>query len=500
MSGQSRATGTTIIGATRFLGTILQLISLRELIQIEEGKLAGLYYFLTATTVWLAFIDLSIFEGGARQIAIALGEKNHKKVHDIWHTLVTFGYIHCAISIVIFVVVGFLVPLNGLGNSERSFNIWVASSLMYSAGFFYTGITLYFNALKDFKMIAKLGIFMIVIGSSASLLAVLFTHTLVGYILGITLGLFVSCLVGALAIRKERINLDHKPKFDRAVFTSCFEFAKRGLVGKCASAVGRTTDRLVIQNSGGAMKSADFGLGARLPEILNDALPIQRAFSADLTRADKESPEEFAKLFDHASVMSLFAALALIWIPCSAAEGLLRLYSAKAYSPVMYPILLCFGFYYALENLYASFGTAMSAIGQPQKVAPFMLYSGLFLAVFAVPFYNWFGVLGLGYLRVLVHVIQFVPIIYFVKRVAAPKIEARQWVKRLLQISFLALLIGGVNYLVSMSSLLQSHPILSLLLMIISPTIYIIICDRTKLVRIPDAIRNKLPIVNKLCP
>jgi O-antigen/teichoic acid export membrane protein len=396
------------------------------------------------------------------------------------------------IGLAVFVALSRFLHVEDLGHGREWTALFVASGAMFAAQYLYMGVATYFNARRQFGRLAVSNGAQSLLSGALALGLTLYYRTPQAYLAGFALSNFAVSLYNLGTISRQAKNTKGVPFFNGNVLRETVKFGAKLVPTRAATVTMQTVDRLIITNTLGSAAMTPYGVASRLPEAAHESLPITMTLMPDLTRAHSEGEAEFAKSVDRATRVALMVGCGLILVPCTFADPVLRLWLGENYIATMAPVMVAIGIYRALEMFYSSLALTMIAHGSPQRVFPFTLYNAVMLLALVYPAAALFGIVGVAFLRVGIHVLQFGPLLAFTRNTVVPQLDMRKWLLRLLGTLAVASAVGALGIASWKLPILQSEPWLALLLAPAAMALFFALVDRLGFAELPDGVRRRI--------
>jgi O-antigen/teichoic acid export membrane protein len=251
----------------------------------------------------------------------------------------------------------------------------------------------------------------------------------------------MNLLLILYALRKDLIEMRNALFFKVEDAKNFAFFGLRQYPAMLSSILATTSDRVLLGIFGKPAKLSDYGVSNKIPETLRYlVLPITYPMLPDLTHAFQEGKAALESRFKHDTLIALAAGCAGIMIPCAMSRPVLMLWLGR-HTPTEAPLVSAFmGVYCALEIYYAALVAATYAADKPQLCIPFSTWNGLATAGFTVPAYLFFGIQGVGALNMMINLVQFVPLIWWVRR----GVGLQEWMRAYMGVAIKTLLLSAV--------------------------------------------------------
>lgn len=485
----SRTRSTVYLSAARITGILVQVVSVPIVWDVLGSARFGVCLFLVAICRWIGLIDIGFLDGCQRQMTLAFDKEDNDNGFTIWNTYKLTVVFYALVGGVIFYALHWFIVIPEIAESA---SLFATAGALFAAQYLYGGATIFFNSRRQFQ---RLAISNGVQNLLSGLLALFFTvqfETPQLYLLGFVIGNGLIAMINTFSIHNQALGA--RPRsFDKTVFCEALRFGVRLYPTRAATIASQTIDRVLVSGVLGSETLAQYGSAARIPEAGSEALPLNQTLMPDLTKAHADGSQKFSSEVERLSRVALMIGCGLIFIPCAFADPLLRAWLGDKYMPEMAWVMVAIGLYRALETFFSSLAMSMIAHGSPQRLMPFTLYGAAMILALIYPAASIYGIIGVAFARVLVHISQFVPLMAFTQKHIASEINLFLWIRKSAGTVAVALCLGALAVLSWGFDFILDMPLIALAVVPFFVAGFFVTVDWMRLAPVPDAIKNRVP-------
>ncbi|HXH61268.1 MAG TPA: oligosaccharide flippase family protein [Fimbriimonadaceae bacterium] len=488
----SKTRSTFFLGLARTLGILVQLISVPIVWDVLGKEMFGVCFFLIAVGRWVSLIDIGYADGAQRLITRAFDSGDREQGFAVFFTHLSLILLHAIVGFSVFVGLAWVVHIPEIHATGAPLSLFFAGACVFAAQYLFQGITMYFNASRQFRYLSLANGSQFLISGLLALGLTLYYRTPQAYLAGFAIGNGAIFVFNAIrAVSQARAEGAH-PTFDTGAFKYCFGFGAKLYLTRVSSVTIGTFDRIAITNVLGPAQLTPYANAARIPEAANEALPLNQTLLPDYTRAAMEGERQFAEIVDRGTRISLMAGCGLIFVPAAFGGPVLHLWLGSKYVPEMAVIMALIGLFRAFETFFGGLAQAILAHGTPQKVTWLTMVNAALILAFTYPVAAAWGIVGVAALRVAIHIVQFVPVCWYLGRFVVSGIAFLPWVERLGGTIGVAGVFAAGGYWASHTEIMASHPWLALLAAPLAAAIFFYVTDRLGLAPIPTGIKKRV--------
>ncbi len=488
----SRTRHTVYLGLARVVGIAVQVLSIPIVWDILGEEKFGLCYFLIALGRWVSLVDIGYADGAQRLMTRAFDSDDKPAGFATFYTFLWLIIGHALVGFGLFVLLGAIVPLPSVVSAFVAWPLFIAGAGCFAAQYLQQNISVYFNASRQFNYLALANGSQFLVSGLVALFLTLIYKTPEAYLSGFAIGYGLVFLLHLMRSLLQARSAGAGPQFSKESFKSCFAFGAKLYLTKVSSVTIGTIDRIAITNVLGPAQLTPYANAARIPEAASEAIPLNQTLLPDYTRAAIKGGKEFAELVDYGSRISLMVGCGLIFVPSAFGAPVLQLWLQDKYVPEMGAIMVLIGLFRAFETYYGGLAQVLLAHGSPQKVALLTMINAALLLALTYPSVWLGGIVGVAVLRSAIHIVQLVPVTWYVQKSVVPEIAFSNWLGRLAGILGLAGVIAWLGYWSSHTALFASMPWLALLAAPVAMVAYFYLTDKWGLAPVPDGIKRRI--------
>lgn len=264
-----------------------------------------------------------------------------------------------------------------------------------------------------------------------------------GFWAGSLAGTVVTAIANEVKIRKLGFSSPRVGVF-RKEFEGLRAFVKRSVFTNSASLLSGL-DRVALSKVVSQAHLGIYDQAARIPATLTSTMPLAQVFPAEIARIHLEGTGAIKDAYMKLSAATMALMMAVLFIPSACGESFLRLIY-PTYEPVMATLFALASLDAAFAIYGSLFAIFANATGRPQLTAPFIWFMMLGTAFLAVPSAAHYGLIGVAGCRVVLQLVQFVPLEWAIKKSIAPSLDLNSAVGKKAFIMCLALVFWVVGY------------------------------------------------------
>ena len=422
----SKSSAVALQGASKFVGLVIQFFFYRYCVLWLGDVGYGTFVFAVSCAAFLGLVDFGMPAATQRFLGEAMAKSDLVQVATIFSFV---RILHAALAGVAVLLFGvFAVAYDAGWRTHASdphalllflCGLQVASLIVMSPA-----LTIAY-ALDRFREVAwinfvqstatpLLGIVILYFHRTPESLAV---STLIGAVVSV---LLAYRLCGARVLPKPgRLAADDRRQL--------FGLSARGFPTSVTTVIGGNADKVMIQRASVAGNLGSYYIAGKLPEtVFQVVFPLAATVYPELTRLASTDHEAFNRAVERNTRFALALAGSLIIVPSAFSECILRFWMHDGFvnsNPGVVLVLPLMAVYRALEIVYGVTAMAFFAKGIPQYGIPFAVFNAAVTVFATVPMYRWQGIAGVGLMNALIDLAQIIPMIFVLKRYAAPGVR-----------------------------------------------------------------------------
>lgn len=453
------------MGAAKGAGLFIQLFGLYIYNNVLGRVAFGVCTTLLSLQRFATLFDGSMLESTNRQMAAAWAQDDEAQALLVWNTHKRIMLVASGFMIAFYVLLGFFFPLKEyrVPAGESLVFLFAIAGLFVALQYCLSSYSQWFASRKQFKQVSIGYTISSFVGSTSSILLVIWLKRPHGYFYGMIIG-FLAAFLFLYWKRRGQPSSRNVPKFDKAVFREAKIFGFKALSNKIAGAFGNGADKLVIQQHLGEAALGTYYNSARVPEAAYDALPLYTIISPELVGAKQVGEEAFTHAINDCCRVAMLIGVCAIMIPCSFGYGILPYILSKGWSPVMPFIMALIGIYRLFECFYSAIAVIIYAGGKPEKIIPYTLWNGAVTLTVSLPAVIYAGLAGIAVMNVSIMLLQFIPLTRMTLREFAPTTDRRRFFGDMGGMFTIGLVCTAIGWLVSRQAYIAGYGWASLFL------------------------------------
>ncbi len=411
MKKTSRVAGASVVAAAKFLYMLVTFLTVPYYLRwLGDGY--GGYLLHWTFAGYFSLLDFGIPYAGQIAVAKASTEGEEARAKTLQGTVFGAMVLLAGLGFVLYLVLGLV--LSRYGND--------AVRALPMSGYFYVGayiaailaiagVNAVVSAHEDFRTIGGIQIANAVLTSLVPLGFVLVRKTPDALLLGNAVGAWITTLFAVALVSRRYGAGALVSRIDRSSLFELVRVGARLMAIKVPMTLVASTDRLVIGTVSGQKALKDYGVPTRVPESL--ALlyrSVHETALVSVTRAAQDKATNLVALTERYAMITLSGACALVMIPCAFGAPFLRLWlheNAPAIGPAIMLILACNA---TLDLFTATAWQAPLAMGRPNVMVKFSVFTGVVRIAASYPMLKYFGPIGVAYVNVAVTALLVLPI------------------------------------------------------------------------------------------
>jgi O-antigen/teichoic acid export membrane protein len=409
------------MGATG-IGVVLQLLAVPLYRQWlgEDGY--GIVLFLIALIGYVGLLDLGFGHGAIKRMVEALeaGDLERSQRIQRCHLFLQVGL--SLLGLAVFGSFALYVqtpPGYQLGPDQRSL-LFVLTGVQFAFVALHANMSAVYVSHELFVRAAVRDA-AIRLGSVALTVAAVavYRHP-IAFLASTALTGAVGFVVNLAAVRRYGHNYHLLPRWDGGIARDLAIIAFRGYLHRMGSVVSNSAHMLIIPYATQAAVLARYHIPSRIPEALNNILGTSaQTVLPKLTRDALVPGPGFARSIDRYAMIGLCLGLAFVLIPSAFGEPLLELWLRGDAIPGGALVVLLLGIYFALELYFAFIAKVFYALGNQHRLALFSLFNAVATIVLTIPMVRAYGIVGVAAQKVLIDLLQIVPMALVLRRHAS---------------------------------------------------------------------------------
>jgi O-antigen/teichoic acid export membrane protein len=501
----SKARSSVVLSAASIFGLGLNFLALPWLIRWLGPAEWGLLLYFQTLSLYVGLIDIGFTNGAIKRMAEAFGDEDRAQAWKVQRCLFWVQLALGTGGLFIFALLAlgvatsasfaaFLLPTT----NEHIYRLeWllplIGTSFWINAA---TGaLTPVFVAGEKFGSMAVRDAIQRVLSLALGLIAARTYGTLFAYLLASNIGAVLGFLLNFVTLRRAFPDFALRPQFDKHVFRDLSIIGGRSYVHRIGSMLANSVHIPLMAKAGGAVLPTQYQLAGRVPEAIKAIVdPISQTVLPHLTREAAKDRQLFARSVERYSMIGLGLGISLILVPAGFGSAILAVWAKNnpALTPVSHIVLLLLGIYFTFELFFIMLTKAFYALGTLHYMAPFSLFNAAATLVLTVPVVRNFGLVGIAVQNVAIDLAQLVPMLWVVKRYAAPDLRLWSQLRNIL----IAMGVGvgvalGAFWLVNFEPI-ASHPWLALAFIPIASAVTFALLATLRPVPLPEDLRRVL--------
>ncbi len=488
----SKVRGLFALSGARILNAVFQFfVFALAASQFGEPGIGAFFYVQgIARILWL--FEFSFYDVMQRQVTKSHDEGNAVELYSAWQTLKPVLLLTGVTFIGLNAATGLFLKLSGYQPPLGIVAFMALGGLMVFSQHVFLAFNGFFIGRRMFDRIALTNAGMSVCASSLGLVAILVFKSLEAYILAMGIGPLIMAAVNYGQVQRDMKREAPTARFSRAMYREWATIGLKHLPNKGTTTLSSTVDRPILESTIGLAGLGSYGTATRIPDAATEAFPFNQVVVPDLVKAYNSGPKQFSHAIERLTTLGGAAGLALIAIPCGAALPVLAFAFRDVFSSPMEWAMIGLGIVRGLDVFFTGAGIVMWVAGKPERIYPFTFFNAIFSLSLFYPATLHFGFMGIVLVRLMVHVLEFVPIMWYTKRHINPDINLASWLRRS-SITFGLGIAGTLAvYGYTVSALGRAAPWTVLLVVPLVMLAYVYVIGRTRLVDLPVAVARRL--------
>ncbi|MHB8637152.1 MAG: lipopolysaccharide biosynthesis protein [Fimbriimonadaceae bacterium] len=422
----SKSSAVALQGIAKLTGLVIQFFFLRLCVLWLGATGYGTYVFAVSAAAFLGLVDFGMTAATQRFLGEAMAKGDLVRVASLFRFARIAQGLFAGLGLLVLVTVALVY------NWDFAHRAVDPSALLLLLCGLQIGTVLITNpaltvayAFERFREVAAINFIQAALTPALGIAMLYYFRTPESLAASTVIGGVVSAvlayrLCGARALPKaERLTKDDR----RALFS----LSARGYPISIATVVGANADKVMVQRVGSPGSLAAYYVAGRLPDtIFQVVFPLAATVYPELTRLASTDSEAFNRVVERNTRFSLALAGSLIIVPSALSECILRFWLHDAFvnaNPGVTLVLPLMALYKALELVYGVMAMAYFANGVPQFGLPFAAFNAAVTVLATAPMYRWQGIAGVGLMNALIDLTQAAPMVYMLKRFAAPGVR-----------------------------------------------------------------------------
>lgn len=488
---QSKSRGAVYLISGRILSLFVQLFGVAFCLG-ELGKDAwGACMYAAAIGTYAVLADVGFGDGG--WIYLSRGQIEGKEVsrEQLWRTHITLMTAHAIVGALVIAGLGFVLHFDKYSGDPKPIFLMAGSSfalLMIQMAY---GQLL--SVLKRFSAAAYLNMFASVAGNIFAVVLIKNYHQPVFYFAGMCLGSGLGIIQIAIWIRAKNLIARPEKPFEWSIAKDFVKLGVKNYPSRVLGLMSTNGDSVMLKEGIGEAATGQYSNCRRIPDGLGDINgQLRQAIQADLAAAHVHSPAKFAEATDRYSRIMLGLSMAFLLVPCSCGAAFLAVWLGNnAYANGALVVGLM-GLYRSIELCYGTYGAAMTLSMKPQYLVWPVMWNGVCTVLFTIPMARAFGIEGIAYMNVSIHLLQMAPLVYLMSKKIAPGLSFSRHLTGILSILGCGVVVSLLCYWIVHRSFFLAHPFVGLFVIPFGSALVLALIFGMRLAPLPDPVVRRM--------
>lgn len=488
----SKTRGLFALSGARILNAVFQLFVFAWAARTFGMPGMGAFFYVQGVARILWLFEFSFYDVMQRQVTKAHDAGDKVELYSNWQTLKPVLALTGVLFVGLNALAGVFIQLTDFRPAWGVIAFFALGGLTVYAQHVFLAFNGFFIGRRMFDRTALTNVGMSVCASSLGAAAIAFGGSVEMYMLAMGVGPLIMAAFNFAQVQREMRREAPEAKFNRGIYKEWWTIGLKHLPNKATTTLSSTVDKPILNSTLGTGGLGSFGSATRIPEAATEAFPFNQVVVPDLVKAFNESPTSFARAIERLTTLGGAAGLAVIAIPCGAALPVLQLMLGPEYHAPMEWAMISMGLTRGLDVFFTGVGIAMWVAGKPERIYPFTFFNAIFSLSLFYPMTLHFGFIGIVVTRLLVHLIEFVPIMWYTKRHVNPVLNLWSWGARSAITFGLGAAFSLAVHAVAISPLGRAHIWLALAVVPVAMFAYVYLIARFRLVDLPSGIARRL--------
>lgn len=493
--GVSRTRGSLFLMAARGLNAAFNVVSVPiYLVVLGKNGYAAIVYALAIQGL-MNLSDIGTGEIVQRQMSIAIGKKDEAEVRALNRDQVAINFATGLLMVLIGVLCGVFLSLEdtGVGLTE-SFFIFAAlglQSAMYRLNQSVATVLYAYQRFDGISISSALG------GITTTLVAVAAIY-LTGrpwtYVAAMLVGEAVIFAVLYSSVKRTGHWTKLTLRFDMARLKPILRLCAIDYPNRAANIFTLMGDKFVLGMANAKLGLVDYRNASRVPDALRDMFqPLAATSLPKLSRDFGRSKAAFQNSTLETGRMVFFASAVAVIAPTGFADPLLKLWLG-VYSPLGgADVLVLIAAYQALQIYLSVMGFAFFAAAKRGLFIPLTMTNAIGTALFTLPVFNAFGIVGLGLLKFGLGAVQVIGLWLLLLALGLERAAIVRHIAQILAIVGVCAAVVAAGRYLSDQPLVAQSPIWFLAFAPAAMVLALGLCLALKIGELPSSLANRLP-------
>jgi len=447
--------------------------------------------YAAAIGTYAVLADVGFGDGG--WIYLSRGQIEGKDVsrESLWRTHITLIAMHAVLGALLIAGMGFVLHFDKYkGDPKPIFLMSGASFALLMVQMAYGQLL---SVLKRFSAAAYLNMFASIAGNAVAVVLVHQYKQPVYYFAGMCIGSALGIAQIAFWLRRNRLIQRPEGPFDWSIAKEFVRLGSKNYPSRVLGLMSTNGDTVMLKEGLNETASGHYSNCRRIPDGLGDINgQLRQAIQADLAAAHVHSPAKFADATDRYSRIMLGLSMAFLLVPCACGASFLAVWlGPKAYVNGALVVGLM-GLYRSIELCYGTYGAAMTLSMKPQYLVWPVMWNGVCTVVFTVPMVRKFGIEGIAYMNVSIHLLQMAPLVWLMSKKIAPGLSFTRHIAGILSILGCGIAVSLLCYWLVHRPYFLAHPFVGLFLIPFGSALVLALIFGMKLAPLPDPVVRRL--------